>query len=212
MDDIDISALLRVMIRGDLRELGRHAQGAAPVILKALGSGDRHAAFAELEVEQLVYLRLIFEQNILARNADIRGAALDVDRNVAGLDPEIAHPRLGILKNQLAVILLDGRTGKARRLKHCVDLFAEPALGQRHIEHGVLRDIPRGRLLDALEHIEVNGEADRLTAALHAVQELVVSAAGEHAVGYAAHKALEDHAVIITAVAHDRKVDLYLRE
>ena len=170
MDDVDISALLRVVIRGDLRELGRHAQGAAPVILKALWCGDRHAALAEPEVEQLVYLRLIFEQDILAGNADIRGAALDVDRHVAGLDPEIAHTCLGILKDQLAVILLDGRTGEACRLEHRVDLFTEPALGQRDIQHGIHGSIDRGRLLDAFELIEVDGKADRLTAALHAVQ------------------------------------------
>ena len=195
----------------DARELGSHAQGAPCVVAEALGSSDSHAAPAEVQIEKLIDLGLILEQYILAGYADICGTALDVDGDVAGLDPEVSHADFAVLKDQLAVVLADRRTREARRLEHRVDLLPQPALGQSDVEHCILRYVGLGCLsVHALEHIEIYSKADRLGAALHAVHELVVPAAREGAVGHSVDEALENNAVIISAVADDREIYPYI--
>ena len=154
---------------GDARELGSHAQGAPCVVTEALGSSDSHATSAEVQIEKLIDLGLILEQYILAGYADICGSALDVDGDVAGLDPEVSHADFAVL-----------------------------ALGQSDVEHSILRYVGLGCLsVHALEHIEIYGKADRLGTALHAVHELVVPAAGKGAVWHSVDEALENNAVII---------------
>ena len=120
MDDIDIAALFRVMFFCDIRKFRRDAKRFFRIVAKALFCGNRHAAFSDIEVEQLVYLRRIFEQNILPRDAEVSSAPFDIDRDVGRLDPKKAKPLFLIFKNQLASRLPDGGTVKAGALKHTV--------------------------------------------------------------------------------------------
>ena len=148
MDDIDLTTDGLVVAAGDARKFGGNAQGAARVIAKILHCGDCHAAFSNVEVEQLIDVRLVLKENILAGNADVGGAALDVDGDVRGLDPEVTDTGFGVFKNQLSVGPLDGGAGEARRLEHRVDLFSESPLGESNVKHWLQALLPRFRQTD----------------------------------------------------------------
>jgi len=75
-----------VLARG-LHVLGGHTQTRALAhgerIVEAFGNRDHHAARCDAEVERLVQpLAAVLEQHVLARDAEFRGAVLDVSRNV----------------------------------------------------------------------------------------------------------------------------------
>ena len=121
---------------GDIRKLGRHAQRPAEIVPVALRPRHAHAALAHVQIQQLVHVRRVLKQNVLARHADIRRAPLHIDRHVRGLDPEVAQAEGLIFKKQLAVFLVDGRALEACPLKHAQHLLAESPLGKRDIKHG----------------------------------------------------------------------------
>ena len=135
MNDIDISALTCIVFSGNTGKLRGYAKRFFRIVHKSALCGNRHTAFADTEVQKLVNVGTVFQQNILARNADIRRASLHVDRNVGGLDPEVANALLLVFKGQLAVIFFDGGAFVARRLQHGVNLFAKSALGQGDVNH-----------------------------------------------------------------------------
>ena len=92
-------------------------------------------AFADIEVDKLVNIRLVLKQDILACNADVGGSSLNIDRNVGGLHPEIPHLLFFIFKNELSVIFLDRGTFIACGFKHRIDLFAETPFRKRNVKH-----------------------------------------------------------------------------
>ena len=159
MDDVNVAPDGGIVPLGDAREFRRHPQRILSVVTPVLRRGHRHTALPHAQIQQLVDVRLILQQDVLPRDADVRRAALDVDRHVGGLHPEVAHVRLGIFKNQLPAVLADRRAGKARPLKRVVDRFAQASLGQGDIKHAATprspcrpaapapRDTPRSRSL-----------------------------------------------------------------
>ena len=78
------------------RILGRHADPGPLRGIVALPQlarlGDHQPAEAEAEVERLVDVRLLLEQDVLADDAEVGGAVLDVGRHVGGLEEEEAQP------------------------------------------------------------------------------------------------------------------------
>ena len=105
-DYIYIPSERGVIALSNIRELGSDLKCSRIIVEEIALCGNRHSALADIEVEKLVYLRLVFKKDILAANAYISRAALNVDRYVGGLDPEITHACLGILKDQLSRVFL----------------------------------------------------------------------------------------------------------
>ena len=71
MDDIDLPSPGVVIGPGDAGKLGGHPEGAVGTGTAPLGTRRRHAALSETEIQQLVNIRPVFQQNILADDADI---------------------------------------------------------------------------------------------------------------------------------------------
>ena len=90
-----------------------------------------------MQVEKFVDLRIVFQQDVLSRDAHVGGAAFHVDGSVGGLDPEIPDPRVGVLENEFAAVLQKGGAGISRLGEHGVDFFAEPAFGKRHVQKAI---------------------------------------------------------------------------
>ena len=90
LDHFDLAAGPLEVALGDARVLGRdphHPQAplGLPQPLVALAPGEHHATAAEAEVEQLVDDAVgLLEQHVLAGDADVGGAGLDVGRHVGG--------------------------------------------------------------------------------------------------------------------------------
>ena len=72
--------------------------------MKVLGCGDCHTAFANVQVQKFIHIRLVFQQNILAGHTDIRHTVFHIDGNIGGFYPKVANAALVVFKNQLAVI------------------------------------------------------------------------------------------------------------
>ena len=137
MDDIDLPPQGSVIPLGDPAEFRRHPEGTARVVPESLRRGDRHPADPGVKIQKLVDLRIVFQKDILARDADVGGAPLHVDRDVGRLDPEIPDPRAGVFKNQSAAVFQKGGTGISRRGEHGVNLFAESSLGKRNVQKAI---------------------------------------------------------------------------
>ena len=90
LDHLDLAAGLLEVALGDARVLGRDPHHPQPPLrlaeaLVAAAPGEHHPAAAEAEVEQLVDGPVgLLEQHVLAGDADVGGAGLDVGGNVGG--------------------------------------------------------------------------------------------------------------------------------
>ena len=106
LDELDLAAGALEVLAGDPRVLGRDAHHPEPP--QRLGRGilardgrEDHRARPEAEVDQLVDAALaLLGQHVLAGDAQIGGAGLDVGRHVRG--PHRDDP--GVLEEQLAVV------------------------------------------------------------------------------------------------------------
>src|SRR5712691_4034102 len=140
-DQIDVHALgCEVFSRG-LHVLGRHAQTRALAhgerIIEAFGNRDHHSARCDAEVERLVQpLAAVLEQHVLAGDAELRGAVLDVRRNVGCAHDEQAQVAAARAQDELTRVVgiverSDARCGKQRKR-----FIENPAFGKREGDHG----------------------------------------------------------------------------
>ena len=141
LDDVDLPAAGGIVGLGDVGELGGHPQGPGAGVPEVFGARHAHAAFADVQVQQLVDLRLVLQQDVLTGHADIRRASLHIDAHVRGLDPEVADARVLVGEDQLSAVLPDGRAAIARLLEHGVDVFTQSAFRQGNVNQG-LRLLP----------------------------------------------------------------------
>src|SRR5712691_3132862 len=139
-DQIDVHALgCEVLARG-LHVLGRHAQTRALAhgarIIEAFGNRDHHSARCDAEVERLVQsLAAVLEQHVLARDAELRRAVLDVSRNIGRTHDEQPQVAAARAQNEFArgvgiVERLDPRSSKQRQR-----FIENPAFGEREGNH-----------------------------------------------------------------------------
>ncbi len=157
-DDVDVPAPSGVKVSRDPAEFRSHAQRPPRCIAVVPPARHGHAAAAHAQVQKLVDIRPILQQDVLARHAEVRGAALHIDGHVRRFDPEIAYTGGGVFKQQFAAVVEDGVAGVAGRRKEAVDLFPEPPLGQGHVEHRLRH---RRRLLSHLPYREPQPRSHR---------------------------------------------------
>jgi hypothetical protein len=96
LDQVDMHALGGEVFAGDVDVLACHLQArtlAYGVCVVETGrDGDHHPAFGDLQVDRLVEsVAAVFEQNVLAGDAEIGGAVLDVGRRVGGANDDHSH-------------------------------------------------------------------------------------------------------------------------
>jgi len=135
LDDLDLPVDRRVVVARHFGVLGRDAQRPVPVFDVAVPGRHAQAALADLEVHELVYVRLGLQQHVPARHAHVRRAVFHVDGHVAGLDQKIPDAALRVFKHEPPVVLVDGGALVADAGEQPVHLIAQPALGQRNIQH-----------------------------------------------------------------------------
>src|SRR5699024_8172439 len=97
---------------------------------------DGKTARAEAEVEQFVHVGARLQKDVLADDADVRRAVLDVDGHVAGLYEQIAHALLRVLEHELAPALLKLRASAAELREELIYFVAEASLRQCDVQHG----------------------------------------------------------------------------
>ena len=199
------------MVTGDVDELGRHPQRAAFIIHKILGTGHAHAALAHAGVKQLVDVGTRLGQNILAHDADVGGAVLDINGHVAGLDEEVAHPGFGVFHHQLAgvvVVLVGAVPGPGQQ---CVGFIAQAAFGQGNVEPDLFPALllhRRQRCGQAFQLVQIHRKADGLGPGREALHQVVVLAALEHRAGHACHVAGKDDAIVILGFVGHAQIQL----
>jgi hypothetical protein len=70
----------------------RRAPGAPHCVVETGGNGDHHPAPGDLQVDRLVEaVAAVFEQDVLAGDAEVGSAVLNVGRRVGGADDDHAH-------------------------------------------------------------------------------------------------------------------------
>ena len=126
------------MVAGNVDKFCSYAQGAALVVGEARRPGHAHPALAHAGIQQLIHVCAGLGQNVLAYDADVCRAVLDVNRNVAGLDEEVPHTGVGVLDHELAgvVVVLGGAV--ARASQQLVRLVAEATLRQGDVQPAFL--------------------------------------------------------------------------
>ena len=82
VNNVNVSAGLLVVLSRNVREFGRHPEGALLIIVEILGPCHTHPTLADAEVQQLINLRLIFQQDILTADTDVRRAPLHINGNI----------------------------------------------------------------------------------------------------------------------------------
>ena len=133
---------------------------------------------------------------------------LDVDRHVAGLDQEAAHPGGRVLYHQFAggVVVLSRQTAGSRQ--QAVDLVPQPSLGQ-----GDVQQDGRGRLCgrggQPVQLIQIDGKAHRPRPGGELAGQQIVPAAPQHRPGRALQIPLKDQAVVIFHLPRKGQVDLH---
>jgi hypothetical protein len=109
--------------------------------------GDHQPAEAEAEIERLVDVRLLFEKDVLAHDAEVGGAVGHVGRDVGRLEKEQAEPAARIVEDEAARVLIHAVHAELTdQLERVVE---EAALGQRHRQPArhVLRSIRAPRVV-----------------------------------------------------------------
>ena len=134
-DDLDLAALRLVILFCHAGVLRRHAQWQRKVLLPAVFRCHSQTAAAQLQIKQLIYIGLCFQQHVLAHHADVRRSVLHIDGHVAGLHQQVPHAALRVFKHQLPVVLVNGRAVVPNGGKQPVYLVAQASLGQGDIQH-----------------------------------------------------------------------------
>ena len=209
LDDVDVPPDGCIVALGDVDEFGGHPHRAAGVVLIVGRCGDAHPAPAEAGVQQLVDIGGGFGQDVLAHDAHIRCAVLDVDGHIAGLDEKIADACRRVLHHQLpgGVVVLGTAVADARQ--KVIDLIAQTALWQGHVQHGLFRGLllhRRQRGAQAVQLVEVDCEADGPRPRGEFLHQQVIPPAFEHRTGEGLQIALKDEAVVVLHLTGQRHV------
>lgn len=94
-DDLDLAALRLVILFCHAGVLRRHAQWQRKVLLPAVFRCHSQTAAAQLQIKQLIYIGLCFQQHVLAHHADVRRLRVHIDGHVAGFTSRYRTPRSG---------------------------------------------------------------------------------------------------------------------
>ena len=162
---------------------------------------------AVAEVEQLVDLALgLLHQHVLAGDADVGRAGLDVRRHVGGPhrdDPDVAEQQLAVVGAHLARVDPD-------RVEQVERLLEERAARNGDREAGSRHGAPLPALLAGqrdVQPLDRQREADRRQRPAEAAEQLVVApaAADRHAERRVVD--LEDRARVVAEAAHEPEVE-----
>ncbi len=95
------------------------------------GLSHHQSAIAELEVDRLVKILFLFEKGILADNAEIGAAVLNIGRHISGAHRHETVAILFIFEDELAAAaVFHLRAGDADAAKQGHRILHDPPLGQ----------------------------------------------------------------------------------
>ena len=133
---------------------------------------------------------------------------LHVDGHIAGFDKEVADARRRVLHHQLpgGVVVLSAAVADAG--KQIINLVAQPAFGQGHIQHGPFGFLlhRRQRGAQAVQLVEVDCKADGVRAGGELLHQPVVPAAFEQRPGQTPQIPLKDQPVIVFHLTRQREI------
>src|SRR5690606_27112703 len=142
--------------RGDVHELGRHAERAAALAAHGLArlAADHHAATPDAQIDRRVEVVFALEEDVAPHDAEVGRAVLHPGGHVVGLEQEVADAALAIDADELTPLGVERRGIEPRRLEARAELIEHAALGHGHHELaggalGLRHSLPRMRSMRA---------------------------------------------------------------
>ena len=142
LDEVDVHALGREVVARRIDVFGGDADACALLhvagVVVAFAHGDHHAAARDPQVERLIEaVAAVFVEHVLAGDAEVGGAVLDVGGDVAGAHDDEPHVGAVGADDELARGLgVLGRRNAGRRQQR-QGFFEDAALGQGEGDSGV---------------------------------------------------------------------------
>ena len=134
---------------------------------------------------------------------------LHVDGHIAGLHQKIADTGGGILHHQFPGVVVVFGTAVAHACQQVVDLVAQPALGQGHVQHDLLPGAGSG-VGHAVQLVQVQGKADGTGTLAELSRQGVVPPTLQNRPGQAGQVALEHQAVVVFHIVDQGQVQLQI--
>ena len=134
---------------------------------------------------------------------------LDIDGHVAGLDEEVADACLRVFHHQFAVGVVILRAAVADARQKVIDLIAQTALRQCHVQHhpvGAVLLHRRQGSAQAVQLIQIDGKADGTGTGGEFLHQQVIAAALEQRPGQGLEVALKHKAVVVFHLTGQRHI------
>ena len=128
-----------------------------------------------------------------------------INGNVGGFHQKIADTGLFVFHHQLAGVVVVFLAAVAHLCQQVINLVAQAALGQRHVEDGVFL-VTRNSGFQAIQLVEIECKAHGGDAGVELPCQQVVAAALKHRSSQTGQVTLEHQAVVIFHITRQRKV------